>query len=453
MLHNRVNPQKLICRIDVNDARWRATLAAMVVVAIQLSIALPTVIANECGPTPPPCEAYWQSSMVFLGTVTEALSIRNGKVERARMRVDRSYKGATEKTLTLFDDGMGDGPDEMRVGEQFLMYSFRNEDGEVSFRGCTRSRNVKDAEEDLKYLDGLGNATPTSSVLGQVEVWPDGQPASGAVVEIRGPDKKQTTTTDGKGHYRFDGLKPATYSVRAVQPGFRMPSFEHEGVSASIEPRGCAVINVELRKHWPGTIEGRLIRSNGALAPAGIDLHLILMGGQESEESTHLFYEDLVTNDKGEYSFQGVAPGRYKIAVHWCCFPTPAAPYPPIYWPAANSEAAASVIEIGNAIVSRRYDFHLPPEIRSRVTNGTVLLSDGNPAVGAHVRILKLPDYAVTGNDAVADMDGHFSFTALEGLEYSLTATSIGKPTLNSDSLHFSLDKGPQSITLVCLAP
>jgi hypothetical protein len=89
------------------------------------------------------------------------------------MRIDRSYKGVSEPTLILFDDGMCDGP-EMRLGEQFLMYTYRNGDGEVPARGCTRSRHVKYAEEDLKYLDGLNEAPPTGSVFGQVGIWRDG---------------------------------------------------------------------------------------------------------------------------------------------------------------------------------------------------------------------------------------------------------------------------------------
>jgi hypothetical protein len=454
--HSCLNINVMECLRALGIARWKTALSTVVVAALQVSIALPTAIACECGPTPPPCQAYWQSPLVFLGTVTEVLATPDGRVARARMRIDRSYKGVSEPTLILFDDGMCDGP-EMRLGEQFLMYTYRNGDGEVPARGCTRSRHVRYAEEDLKYLDGLNEAHPTGSVFGQVGIWRDGpgddHPATGATVEIRGPDETSTTTTDSKGHYTFDGLKPAKYTVRASLAGFRMPTFEQEGVSASVEARGCAVINVTLRKHWPSTIEGRLIRSDGTPATAGIDLRLIRLGKRKNEDSQPLFAEDLTTNDQGEYAFRGVAPGRYKVVMHPCCFPTPEAPYPTIYWPGTSREASASEIEIGDSAVSHHYDFHLPPEVHSDLIGGVVLLPNGKPAVGARVQILKLPENAITGNDVTADAAGHFSFTALEGLEYSLSAITTGEPRLDSEAVNVSLGKGPRSITLVLNAP
>lgn len=104
----------------VATLRWKTALVAVSAVAIQLSIVLPRMSACECGPKPPPCQAYWQSPMVFLGTVTEGIAISDGRIVRARMRIDRAYKGVAEQELVLFDDGMCDGPD-LHVGEQYLM--------------------------------------------------------------------------------------------------------------------------------------------------------------------------------------------------------------------------------------------------------------------------------------------------------------------------------------------
>jgi len=368
------------------------------------------------------------------------------------MRIDRAYKGVSEQTLILFDDGMCDGPD-LQVGEQYLMYTRRIDDGDVPSRGCTRSRHVKQAAEDLKYLTGLLEAAPTGTVFGLIAAWPEGvgsnQPVPGAMVEMRDREEKVTTTADGEGRYSFDGLKPAKYTVSASKPGFRMPAFESEGVSESLESHGCAVINVILRKDWPGTIEGRVMRSDGTPARGGIDLGLIRVTGRgKNTLSAPLYFEDLKTNDQGKYSFRGVAPGRYKVVLHPCCFPTPETPYPAVYWPAARTEAAASEIRVGSAAVSQHYDFRLPPEVKSEVVSGLVLLPDRVPAKGVRVQILKLPDNAIVGNDST-DEAGHFSFTAMEGLEYSLTGIVIGEHSRRSKALHFSLAKGPHSITLV----
>jgi hypothetical protein len=171
--------------------------------------------------------------MVFLGKVTEALVIQDGRVVRARMRIDHAYKGVSEKTLVLFGDGMCDGPD-LEIGEQYLMYTTRFNGGDVPSRGCTRSRHVKYAIEDLEYLNGLGETVPTSTVFGNVFVRTDDyrgndKPVFGAAVEVSGAIGKYITTTDFEGHYRFVGLEPGEYTITANQPGFRLLSFNYDG--------------------------------------------------------------------------------------------------------------------------------------------------------------------------------------------------------------------------------
>src|ERR1700730_8949893 len=169
--------------------RWKAALSDAVAIAIHVFSALPGAIACECRPKPPICQAYGQSPMIFLGTVTEALATEDNRVVRARMRIDRAYKGVSEPELILFDDGMCDGP-ELQIGEQYLMYTRRLDEGDVPSRGCTRSRHVKFAEEDLKYLKGLNEAAPTARVFGQVASWPKGAREKrllpGAVVTLQG---------------------------------------------------------------------------------------------------------------------------------------------------------------------------------------------------------------------------------------------------------------------------
>lgn len=422
---------------------WKAAFS-VVVIATQVSLSIPGLVACECGPTPPPCEAYSRSLMVFLGTVTEALHVQDPRVKRFRMHIDRAYKGVSESELILFDDGMCDGP-ELLVGQQYLMYTSPSGGGDVPARGCTRSRHVKFADEDLSYLDGLRIAAPTARVLGQISNWIDGpessKPTAGALVTLHGPEDTLTAFADSQGHYSFEDLKPGQYTVSASQGGFRM---SYDLPKVPVEARGCAVMNLVLGKDWPATIAGRLIRPDNTPGPP--EVNIALSGVSEGEVQPEPSFTE--TNERGEYSFVAVPPGRYKLAIHPNWFPVPEAPYPPIYWPAASTEDAASEIEIRNAAVSRSYDFWLPPEVKSAKVNGTVQLSDGKPAVGALIDVFKLPEEQICGH-AFSDEAGHFSFTAMEGLEYSLTASQSGENPLTSRTLQFSLGKGPQPLTLV----
>jgi hypothetical protein len=401
--------------------------------------------------------------MVFLGTVTEALATEDSRVVRARMRIDHAYRGVFEKTLVLFDDGMCDGPD-LQVGEQYLMYTRRLGDGDVPSRGCTRSRHIKYADEDLEYLNGLSEARPTGTVLGRVVVRTDDyhgndKPVAGALVELSGIAGTHATTTDGEGRYSFENLEPSKYAVAADLAGLRMLSFEGDGKPPStvVHARGCAVVNMIMRRTWRGAIEGRIIRSNGEPAPAGIDLTLIQLENREGKErSNFLFGSGAITNEQGEYSFREVAPGRYKIVMNRYRFPDEKVPYPTIYWPGSRTEADALVIVVTDATVRQRYEFRLPPEPKSTRVVGIVLSLNGEPAQGAQVYITALPDNDIADdneNRPQTEPDGRFSFTALEGFEYRLHAIQNGARPLHSADLPFSLGKGSQFITLILDRP
>ena len=378
---------------------------------------------------------------------------------QARMRVDRAYKGVSEASLVLYDDGMCDAPT-LEVGEQYLLYTRRDEDGSIPLRGCTRSRHVKHAGEDLRYLDGLQEATPVSRIYGQVKGWQgdagDRAPLAGATVELAGPDGKVTKKADEKGLYSFEGLTPGKYSVSAIQPGFDMPSNDY-GLSADVSARGCSVIDVQLSKHWPGIVAGHLIRFDGSPAPAGVDLQLFRLGDEGQAVPVG---DGALTDEQGAYVFRSLRPGKYKVAVHPYGFPKPEAPYRPMYWPAATSEEDAAEIVIGDGPTAREYDFRLPPEVPSTVAHGIVLLPNGQPAGGAEVWILvprehdpdepsDLPilDFPTIEDRIQAGADGRFEFRAMEGIDYRLSPAWEGGPQ-SSTLLPFSFSKAGQLIVL-----
>ena len=428
------NPHQVL---PVCLTRW---LVPILAAAIQIGVASPALNACECGPKPPPCQAYWQSPMIFLGTVTQELPSSEARISRFRMRIDRAFKGVSEKELILFDDGMCDGPT-LLVGEQYLMYTGRFGEGDVPARGCTRSRHVKFAGEDLAYLEGLGGAQPVARVFGQVQLSPDGPgsagPLPGATVNLQNENKETATVTaDGQGKYWFDGLNGGKYTVSVETVGFHMPEHDYGMFSATVEPRGCAQIDVTLKRNRPGRISGRLVRSDGTPAGAGIDLRLVQLPDSEDGSENWLAGE-VNTDEHGEYAFQNLLPGKYKLVVHWCCFPVPEAPYPAIYWPVGKSEEEGWLIVVGESASARRYDFSLQPEVKSRTVSGQVLNPKGKPASGTRVWLGKLPDSKNSDEDNTCcalvhsmevGTDGRFSFTIFEGIKYILQASADGGP-------------------------
>ena len=396
----------------------------MVVVAIHLCNVLPTLIGCECAPPPPPCAAYTETELIFLGTVTE---LGNGKdAGVVYMRVDKAYKGLLEKTVELFDGGMCDGP-HLEVGQQYLMYTHDNGTGYLPARGCTRSRHVRFAREDLAFLNGLSKAPATSRVLGQVStlrsgvISEKGNPAARASVEIEGEGQRRKGTTDQHGRYSFSGLKPGSYRVKAMLPGFTQREDENDD-SVDVIARGCEVLDVVLHKSWNGRLSGHIARADGTPAPGGIHVDLIRGDSDVPERASGLLVSSTVqTDDQGNYSFEGVAPGHYKVVLNIYKPPTFEYPFTPLYWPSASNEAAASTVEITETAPAQ-CDFRLPPPLKSTPVKLVVLAPDGTPARDVRINIgASLEGLGFTwAGVAFTDAHGEVSFPAVEGYKYTV---------------------------------
>jgi len=428
----------------------------LLVAATNLTISARKSLACECAPPPPPCAAYGETPMIFLGTVVEAIETENGRVVLARMRLDKAYKGISEETVLLYDDGMCDGPP-LRMGEQYLIYTHDSGTSYLPSRGCTRSRRARDANEDLAFLDSLSGAAPTGTISGKVTITADTiagneNPASGVMIELHGEGEKLATTTDSEGRYSFLGLKPGSYVARAIKPGFSEAQSQSED-TAEVEARGCAVRDFVLHKIWPGTIGGRVVRSDGSAAPAGLSVDLIRTEGRgRDQKSKPLIGATVETDENGEYSFNGVAPGSYKIALNLGKVPTAQDPYLTTYWPGTSAEATASTVEVGENASSLRCDFRLPLALQSTPVRFVVLLPDGAPAKEVRANIgTQMNGMFGWADSVMTDASGEFSFWAIQGLEYTVMDIMADEAVMSSQ-VHFSASDRTQPIT-IRLAP
>jgi hypothetical protein len=354
----------------------------MIAAGIQVYLYAQLVLACSCGSPPPPCGAFWQTPMVFAATVTEPLSQRDGRITRAQIRIDKADRGVTEKTSVLVDDGMCDGPT-LEIDEQYLLYTGRSANGDIASVVAPEAESQIFSGGHFVHRKPKGSA-PVGILFGSV-----------AVLKLHGPERTYTRAADGDGRYVFKGLDPSQYEITAIHPGYRMVLFSPYGTvpSALVAGRGCAVVNLVLRKRWLGAIAGRLIRSDGSPGPARVIMHLLRVEQREGRAVHHPVGWGITTNENGEYSFDEVAEGRYGIVMNLYMFPTVHNQYPTLYWPSALNESEAPIFcgEGSRGRTAFRFQTAARAQERARKRNR---LGNSRKASGWHQR----SDHCLTGS-------------------------------------------------------
>jgi hypothetical protein len=130
--------------------------------AVVLLLAFPVANACVCDDTPPVAESFSKAAVVFEGTV-----IRRAKYG-AWLRVDKSWKGASSRTIYLYAGNLRNDCDPWfgKRGERCLVYAqltalFRYENSKTPYtrklmaHGCDRTTVLAGATEDLRALASI----------------------------------------------------------------------------------------------------------------------------------------------------------------------------------------------------------------------------------------------------------------------------------------------------------
>lgn len=229
--------------------------------------------ACSCAGTAAPCQAYWEAPVVFAGTVTYSSKVSSYRKtyqwprRQVRFTIDEAFRGVDGvevDVMTGFSDAdCGYG---FRLGGQYLVYAYRQEDGRLTTSICTRTRPLTDAREDLAYIRGLATAKTGATIFGEVRSntrGPNNESQSGllagAKIIVEGPSKRIETTTDKNGKYKVSNLPGDTYKVRIEPPaGLTIRKAENE---VKVPDRGCAEVGFWLETDT--RISGRVLDSQG----------------------------------------------------------------------------------------------------------------------------------------------------------------------------------------------
>jgi hypothetical protein len=409
----------------------------------------------ECGPPPPPCEAVGQSPLVFLGSV---LTVSGEQLKTAKMRVDQSFKDPLPSEVELFDDGMCDGPD-LRVGRQYLMYTYGAPAGAIAARGCTRSRAVESSDEDLQFLKSYLAGKTSTQVSGSVHYRPDepddsrlGEqgrtPMKDVSVAIWGAGGSFQAKTDASGRYSIYGVPPGKYELSAALAGYRMNWTMNE---FQLAPKGCAVADVLMKVDR--RVQGTVRSADGRpVAGALVEMAPIKPNSKRWENPILLAESD----ERGFYTIDGIPPGDYYLGINIENTPTKDHPYAPTYYPNTRDVKTAVPIAFftGGSVLS--YDLIAPPKLKMVRVRGRISDAAGYPPKDRpQVRIKEPGLYGQIETEALTvDSEGRFEIDLCQGVRYSAFAfsgfpqnTSYSEPTeftAGASELHFVLDKTPQ---------
>jgi 5-hydroxyisourate hydrolase-like protein (transthyretin family) len=415
--------------------------------------------ACQCAGSQPPCQAYWDASAVFVGTVTFSTTTKIKQsgfefIQRlVRFHVDRQLRGVeTSEVEVLTGFGDGDCGYGFRLGGQYLVYAYRNAEKILSTSNCTRTRLLSEATADLEYTRGLSKAAPGGTISGAVrlqrpvhEYGDPLPPVQDVRILFEGSNKHFESKTNSAGKYTISGLLPGTYKVRIDLPDGL--SIHNPEVEVKVYDRGCgqAFFIVE-----PDTrLTGRVLDGQG-MSAADVLMELVPISREENA------YPSYVRTDKeGRYEMKLLKPGRYHLGVRIAgSAGSTYVPFPQSYYPGVRERSQATVISVSEGQRIELNELVLPPRFIERTLNGIVVDSDGTPVAGAVVWLKERQyDDADMPYQRQTDSEGRFSYPVYEGIKYTLNAyvESAGRTEMRSSPLTVVITSNQELIKLVLM--
>lgn len=173
------------------------------------------------------------------------------------------------------------------------------------------------------FLFALGIALaqpPGNGVIGGMVIDAStGDPVRKTVVTLTWhgePKSWATTRTAGDGLFRFEGLPPGDYDLRAEKQGTGRAVYgaDHIGELGDLIPlaQGQTRDGLKLRFVHASSISGRVVDSDGdPVSGATVALY---RPGRNLGERILVRANNAQSNDRGEYKFNNVQPGHYYLS-------------------------------------------------------------------------------------------------------------------------------------------
>ncbi|HVF46195.1 MAG TPA: hypothetical protein VNA17_01375 [Pyrinomonadaceae bacterium] len=389
-----------------------------------------TISACSCIAPGPPCQAFWSTPVVFSGRVTE---IKTTKIEHGdnafsygprtvKFTVFNGHRGGVNGvTEVRTGAGGGDCGYDFKVDEDYLVYAYKGEDGQLSTGICTLTKSLAKAAEDIAYIDSLSKAKPVGSISGWISQYRPRRaddeyrpppPLANITVMAEGKSGKFETRTDAEGKYQLADLLPGEYTLRMAVPD----GLTGEKESKVIVPeKGCSIRSFHVTRE--NSISGRVISANGESLK---DLLVSLVPVEQIKERHFRDHQFTHLDEDGRFDFRSIPPGNYYLGVRLSTLSSESNKFPRTFYPGTPILEDAIPVMIAEGGLIKDLDFQLPAKLSERKIDGIVTFPDGKPAPGAMVILVEGMEVGGRGFDA--GKDGRFSLTLLDGIMYRVKA-------------------------------
>jgi hypothetical protein len=404
------------------------------------------VLACTCGSGGgAPCQEFWRADAVFAGTVVRSGKINVGEgdlkhdMRLVRLTVDQPIRGMQSTEVDVITGwGGGDCGYGFKLGQRYLVYAYREEgDKRLSTSICTRTRLIKEADDDFAFFRTVPTSNANGLVFGMVgkrnHEWKEGEnwykPVPDAELTIEGEGRQYQAQTDSQGNFRVESVVPGKYLVKLKLPPGLIRNFLQKDEGATIvedeievAAHGCAESEFILESDT--RVRGRVLDVNGNPV-AKMQLNMRPAPGNKGVTNSFGY---AVTDTDGYFEFKIVAPGDYWLGYHLLSTPfQEGQPYTRVYLPGVPTRALATVLTVKEGQSLSGLTLQLPPPFSQRTVNGLVVWPDGQPAPGASVYVSLSEDGDPSAfSSTTTDEKGQFTVKLFEGLQFKVSAYRKG---------------------------
>jgi hypothetical protein len=412
-----------------------------------LSLTKPAA-ACTCVGGPAPCQAFFDASAVFIGTVVSidpSPTTQPFAQRRVHLEVSDAFRGVTTQSVDVeTGQGGGDCGYLFTVGERYLVYANVRPGGQTLTTSiCTRTKPLSSAQEDVTFARAVATAPSAGGVLSGTVRNRDRRntaslgnqyaPVTGVSVQIECEDGLlRRAETDARGRFEVGGLPVGVCSARVIAPDATYVVNPPRDITIR-DLRACAEADVTIA--FDGRIRGRVL--DAALQPlAGVTVDALVPGARSAPNSAAA-----VTDAAGAYEIAKIPPGRYLIGIN------ARQPYSrgrglgrAIYFPGVDTVDAARTVTVGEGDSVSLDSFTLTPQAAFVQAVGTVVTESGSPAAGAKIYLIRdEPNmFQIFSGPLVTDEAGRFTLAIPRGEPVKISA-ELSRPQPDRP---YSFDRG-----------